>query len=362
MDKYKKDILLTGIVIIGILFLLGTGLSYFYLSYDAFEHKGGTRLVIRVVTDEAVTQQLDRNALSILQELKSKDISLDSSLRGEGFSIDVNGINLQERQTALGFLNETFGQSYEIRSMITQGKADFRLSLKESEIHNIRESAVRQTMNTIRRRLSEFGISKPRLRLQDENNRENQDQIVVEFPSVEDPGRLKSLIGNTAQLKICLVKKEGGGPFSSIEDAYEANSEALDEYRILSYIGDPGRGAAPEYMVVRKDPVITGNDFKKVRPSRDSNGNPAVAFYLKSEGSELFARTTSEHIGENLAIILDDKVYSYPTIQARISGEGIITGNFTRQAANDLALLLSTGALPASIQILQESYVPPAGD
>ena len=105
MDKYKKDILLTGIVIIGILFLLGTGLSYFYLSYDAFEHKGGTRLVIRVVTDEAVTQQLDRNALSILQELKSKDISLDSSLRGEGFSIDVNGINLQERQTALLEIN-----------------------------------------------------------------------------------------------------------------------------------------------------------------------------------------------------------------------------------------------------------------
>ena len=362
MDKYKKDILLTGIVIIGILFLLGTGLSYFYLSYDEFEHKGGTRLVLRVATDEAVTQKLDRDAFSILQELKSKDISFDSSLRGEGFFIEVNGINLQEEQAVLGFLNKIFGQSYEIRSMIAQGKADFLLSLKESDIHNIREFAVRQTMDTIRRRLSELGISKPRLRLHDENNQENQDQIVVEFPSVDDPGRLKSLIGNTAQFKLCLVKKEGGGPFSSIEAAYEANSEALDEYQILRYVGDSGRGAAPEYMVVRKDPVITGNDFKKTRPSTDKNGRPAVSFFLKAEGANLFSRVTADHIGESLAIILDDKVYNYPTIQARISNEGIITGNFTRQAANDLALLLSTGALPASIQILQESYVPPAGD
>jgi preprotein translocase subunit SecD len=239
---------------------------------------------------------------------------------------------------------------------------DFQLLLKESNIHNIRESAVRQTMDTIRRRLSEFGIAKPRLRLHDEINQENQDQIIVEFPSVDDPERLKSLIGNTAQLKLCLVKKEGGGPFSSIEAAYEANSGALDEYQILSYIGDSGRGAPAEYMVVRKDPVITGNDFNKVRPSTDSNGRPAVSFFLKAEGANLFSRATADHIGENLAIILDDQVYNYPTIQGQISDEGIITGNFTRQAANDLALLLSTGALPASVQVLQESYVPPVDD
>jgi|GEM_PF-2284271 len=362
MDKYKKEIMITGVVITGVLFLLGTGISYYFLSYDEFEHKGGTRLVLRVVTVEAITQELDRDALSILHELKSKDISFNSSRRGEGFFIDLIGINPKGEQTVFVFLTNTFGQSYEIHRSITQGKVDFRLSLNESDIRNIRESAVRQTMNTIKRRLSEFGVAKPRMRIQEEDNQEHKDQIIVEFPSVDDPERLKSLIGNTAQLKLCLVKKDGGGPFPSIEAAYEANRDTLDEYQILSYVGDSEQGAPLQYMVVRKDPVITGNDFNKVRSSRDQNGAPAVDFFLKSEGSELFAHVTAEHIGEHLAIIIDEKVYSYPIIQTRISDQGMITGKFTQQEANDLALLLSTGALPASVQILRESYVPPVND
>jgi preprotein translocase subunit SecD len=319
--------------------------------------QGGIHLVLQVVTDEALNQELDQDALSISQSLKSKDVVFDSSRRGEGLFIEVDGVDEAGEEEASDFLNDTYGRSYDIQSRVTEGKTNFTLSFRESDVRNLRESTVRQAMETVRRRVDEFGVSEPSLQLYGESGGEIQDQIIVELPGVDDPERVKKLLKNTAQLKLCLVKKDGGGPFSSIEAAYEANSEALDDYQILSYIGDSGRGAAPEYMVVRKNPVITGKDLKKARPSTDKNGRPAVSFFLKAEGANLFSRATADHIGENLAIILDDRVYNYPTIQARISDEGIITGNFTQQAANDLALLLSTGALPASLKILDEHSV-----
>ena len=319
--------------------------------------QGGIHLVLQVVTDEALNQELDQDARSISQSLKTKEIAFDSSRRGEGFFIQVSGIDSAGEKAAREYLDDTYGRSYEIGSRVTEGKTDYTLSFRKSDIRTTRESTVRQAMETVRRRVDQFGVAEPSLQLYGESGEDIQDQIIVELPGVDDPERVKSLIGETAQLKLSLVKKSEGGPFSSIEAAYEANKDVMDEYQILSYVGDSDRGAAAQYMVIRKDPVITGNDLKKARASSDGNGAPAVSFFLKSEGSELFARATADHIGENLAIVLDDKVYSFPTIKGKISDEGQITGSFTQQEANDLALLLSTGALPASLKILDERSV-----
>ncbi len=319
--------------------------------------QGGIHLVVQVVTDDALNQELNQDAGAISRELKSKEIAFDASRRGNGYSIDVTGIDSAAAGEVRDLLNDEYGGSYLVQSKVTEGKTDYTLTLRDAEIRTMRESTVRQAMETLRRRVDAFGVSESSLQLYGESGEDVQDQIIVELPGVDDPERVKEILRDTAQLELRLVKKQNGGPFPSIEAAYEANPGAFDEYDILRVARNAREGGPPEYMVVRKDSVITGKDLKKARPSTDSNGAPAVSFYLKSEGAQLFERATREHIGDNLAIVLDDEVYSYPTINDTIRDQGIITGSFTQQKANDLAMLLSTGALPASLKILDERSV-----
>ncbi|MBN2242867.1 MAG: protein translocase subunit SecD [Acidobacteria bacterium] len=319
--------------------------------------RGGIHLVIQVVTDDALNQELDQVALAISRELKSNDIAFDSSRRGEGYFISVRGVDAAGESEARDFLDDMYGGSYEIQSRAAEGKTDFTLAMRASEIRSMRESTVRQAMQTLRRRVDAFGVAEANLQQYGTSGEDVEDQIIVELPGVDDPDRVKEIIKDTAQLELRLVKKTNGGPFSSIEAAYEANPGAFEEYEILRFSRDARGGGPAEYLVVRKDSVITGKDLKKARPSADGNGAPAVSFFLKAEGAELFERATREHIGDYLAIVLDDEVHSYPQINDTISSEGIITGSFTQQEANDLALLLSTGALPASLKILDERSV-----
>jgi preprotein translocase subunit SecD len=112
-----------------------------------------------------------------------------------------------------------------------------------------------------------------------------------------------------------------------------------------------------QYLIVSKTPVITGKDLKTTRRSIDSNGRPCVVFFLTEEGAKRFGWATEHHIGEKLAIVLNNVVSSAPTINERIESEGIINGQFTEQAAEDLALLLRTGALPAPLRILEDREI-----
>ena len=125
----------------------------------------------------------------------------------------------------------------------------------------------------------------------------------------------------------------------------------------MPYREERGAQGQLEYLVVSKIPVITGKDLKTARRTADSNGAPAVGFYLTAEGTKLFSRATEQHVGERLAIVLDNVVSSAPVIQERIGSEGIIHGRFTVQQAEDLALLLRSGALPASLRVLEERNV-----
>jgi preprotein translocase subunit SecD len=154
------------------------------------------------------------------------------------------------------------------------------------------------------------------------------------------------------------VKKDQSEPYSSVESAVTASGGKIaDGYEILPSREDRGEQRQLEYLIVSKVPVITGKDLKTARRSTDSNGGPAVGFFLTSDGSRLFARATEQHVGEKLAIVLDNVVSSAPVINERIESEGIIHGRFTIQQAEDLALLLRSGALPASLKVLHEQSV-----
>jgi preprotein translocase subunit SecD len=322
--------------------------------------KGGIHLVLQVVTDDALNQELFQDAERISQELKSKTIPFASSKKGNGYSVELVGIDSARSSEVRIYLDSTYNRKYTVRSSNSAegGKTNFSLALSASYIRETRESTVRQALETIRRRVDALGVTEPSLQIYGESGKDIQDQIIVELPGVDDPDRVKSLIENTAQLELRLVQKDKGGPFSSIESAVEANGGKIpDEFQILPYREDHGDQSQLQYLVVSKISVITGKDLKTAQTTSDNSGSAAVKFFLTSDGSKLFARATEQHVGERLAIVLDNAVSSAPVINERIESEGIIHGRFTAQEADDLALLLRSGALPASLKILHDQSV-----
>lgn len=317
--------------------------------------KGGIHLVLQVMTDEALNQELLQDGEAISRELRSKNIPFESSKKGAGYSVEVTGVDASRLNEARAFLESRFKHRYEIRSKGADGKTDFTLALLSSYVRETRESTVRQALETIRRRVDDLGVTEPTLQIYGRSDQEIEDQIIVELPGIDDPERVKSLIENTAQLELCLVKKTDGGPFPSIEAAVQANGGYISEdYRILPEAGDQGQ---VQYLVVSKIPVITGKDVKTARRGQDANGAPLVNFFLNAEGADRFGEATGRHIGENLAIVLDNVVKSAPVIRGKIEAEGVIEGRFSVQEAEDLALLLRSGALPASLKVLEERTV-----
>jgi preprotein translocase subunit SecD len=320
--------------------------------------KGGIHLVLKVVTDDALKQELFQDAERISQELKTKNIAFSSSKKGNGYSVEIAGVDSAGANEARQYLESTFDRKYSLKSMTVEGKTTFSLTLMGSYLRETRESTVRQALETIRRRVDALGVTEPSLQIYGESGQDVQDQIIVELPGVDDPDRVKSLIENTAQLELRLVKKDQSTRFSSIDSAVAASGGKIaDGYEILPYREDRGEQSQLQYLIVSKAPVITGKDLKTARKGTDSNGRPNVQFFLTSGGSRLFALATEQHIGEQLAIVLDNVVTSAPVIQSRIESDGVITGQFTAQAADDLALMLRSGALPASLKVLHEQTV-----
>ncbi len=319
--------------------------------------KGGIHLVLQVVTDDALNQELSQDAERIATELRSRNIQYSSSKKGPGMSVEVEGVDSARDKDVRAFFDQLYSRKYTVRSTVEEGKTNYTLNFQPGYMRETQESTVRQALETIRRRVDALGVSEPTLQIYGGSNQTVQDQIIVELPGIDDPERVKSLIENTAQLELRLVKKENGGPFPSIEAAVKANDGKIpDGYEILPYREDRDDNQL-QYLVVSTSSVITGKHLKNARRSTDNTGAPAVAFYLNSEGAELFSNATGQHIGDRLAIVLDKTVMSAPTIQDKIGAEGIIHGRFTVQQAEDLALLLRSGALPASLRVLEERSV-----
>jgi preprotein translocase subunit SecD len=302
--------------------------------------------------------ELTQDAERIAADLKSKNIPFTSAKRTAGLDIEVSGVGSGRENEARAYLESAYNREYTIRSRTTEGATIYTLSLLPSVVRQMKESTVRQALETVRRRIDAIGVTEPTLQIYGGSGQDVQDQIIVELPGIDDPERVKDLMQNTAQLELRLVKQDGGGPFTSIESAVQASGGKIPEgWEILPYRDDRSQGGQLEYMVVNTAPTITGRDLKTARRSQDSNGLPAVGFYLNSQGADVFSRFSEQHIGDRLAIVLDKVVVSAPVINERLGADNIIHGQFTVQQAEDLALVLRSGALPASLRILEERAV-----
>jgi preprotein translocase subunit SecD len=228
--------------------------------------------------------------------------------------------------------------------------------MRPNLVAQLREEAVNQALQTIERRVNELGVAEPIVARQGA-----ADQILVQLPGVTDVARAKEIIRSTALLELKLVEQ---GPFPSQEAAMQAvNNNLPPDMMIVSGAEDVAAtgGGTPStvYYIVRRVAPVTGRDLRNSRPTLDENNLPAVSFTLNQDGAARFGAFTEQNVGRNLAIILDNRVFSAPTIQSRISDEGRIVGSFTQQEAQDLSLVLRTGALPAPMDFLEERTVGP---
>jgi preprotein translocase subunit SecD len=225
--------------------------------------------------------------------------------------------------------------------------------MKPNVVVNRRSEAVAQALQTIERRVNEFGVSEPVVAAYGSAG----DQIVVQLPGVTDVNRAKNLIKNTSLLEIKLLE---GGPASDEASLLTSHGGKVpDDMLVVPGVsGDPANPARMFYLV-RKVSAITGRDLRNAKPTLDELNLPAVSFTLNNEGAAKFSRVTGENVGRQLAIILDGLVQSAPRIESRIEREGRITGSFTQQEAADLSLILRSGALPASLTPLESREVGP---
>src|SRR6476660_1843315 len=259
----------------------------------------------------------------------------------EGSNFDQAVDKLRELSQPLGGILNTTGQrSLDVR---TEPGNLVRLTVTEPAlVERIRQS-VEQSIQIIERRVNELGTVEPLIQ------RQGADRILVQVPGLQDPTELKRVLGPTAKMEFRMVDSTVS-PDQAQQGRVPADSEVLMSEQ------------SPKVpYVIKKQILVSGGDLTDAQPGFDQRTNePIVNFKFNSSGSRKFAQATSENVGVPFAIILDNKVISAPVIREPITGgQGQISGSFTVQAANELALLLRAGALPAPMTVIEERTVGP---
>jgi preprotein translocase subunit SecD len=315
--------------------------------------KGGVHLVLRVNTDDALRLETETSAERVREDADTAGIKGITVKAISPTEFQATGV--PPAQDAL-FTQTAASVS---ASFNRQGGAEgtYTFVMKPNVAVDLARSTVTQAQQTIERRVNELGVTEPLIALQGSSD----DQLIVELPGVTDVERAKSVIQSTALLELKLVEQ---GPAPTKEALLQAtNGQEPPNTEVLPGIeGHPGAGERPEpvFYLVRKVPIITGRDLRSAKEGPDSFSQPAVHFSLKPDAATKFAKVTSENINHRLAIVLDHVVVSAPNIEGRIADEGQISGGFTSvQDAEDLALKLRSGALPASLTYLQQQTIGP---
>ncbi len=307
--------------------------------------KGGVQLVMRVETDDALRVKTEQDSGRLQEELKRRGVPATVAI------VDVTTFRVEGVPTGQepAFRQAAEQESVDFeRSPGTGGSHTFRM--RPNTALRLREAAVAQARLTIERRVNELGVTEPSIAQQGDN------QILVQLPGVSDVDRAKQVIGSPGMLELKLVEQ---GPASSREDVLRTTGGVVPaNMEVLTGPGDAATGG-PSYYLLRRVAAVTGQDLRSARVQLDENSLPAVGFTLNSSGAAAFARVTGENIGRFLAIVLDKSVQSAPRINGRIAADGEIAGGFTQEEAADLALILNSGALPATLTYLQEQTIGP---
>tara|TARA_R110002096_G_scaffold4167_2_gene19704 strand:- start:1199 stop:2785 length:1587 start_codon:yes stop_codon:yes gene_type:complete len=316
----------------------------FYVPYRTvnlgLDLRGGSYLLLNVETDAVVRERVESLTDTVRSALRESRVRR-RNLRVEAQSVSFDLLDPSQTEEVRQLLRD------EDPTLLIETTPEGRvtLSLEEGDIEELRRSAVNQSIEIIRRRIDETGTREPIIQ------RQGDERIIVQLPGVEDPQRMKDVIGQTAKLTFHLA--------DTTTTPAEARQGALPAGSIILPAQDNRRqNEAAEYLV-RKRVIVGGESLVDAQPNFQ-DGQPVVSFRFDTVGAQKFGRATQQNVGKPLAIVLDGKVISAPVIRdAILGGSGIISGTFTTQEAQDLALLLRAGALPAPLTVLEERSVGP---
>ena len=344
--------------------------------------QGGLHLVLAAEVNEILQERLSRQGQEIKTELEKEGIK--SSFKSDTSSIFINLEKEGQLETATAWLKKSdFITNFQI--LKSQGK-EIKLSYYQSRVKKIKEDAIQQSIEVIRSRIDEFGVSEPVITAQGE------DRILVQLPGIEDSKRAKDLIQRTARLELAIVNQEFPPEkliplIQSSEKAggYSLNDKSISYRQYVKKINQDLKDQLPENsrLLFEKAPSaltiqagsipylvdmnqsVQGSLLEDASVAFDPDtNNPLVSFRFQPEGRKLFSELTGRSIGKPLAVILDGVVKSAPTVQSRISDRGQIslgTGNYESvlEEANMIATSLRAGALPANLYQLEEKTVGP---
>lgn len=325
--------------------------------------QGGIHLVMEVDEDRAVEIALDRTVVSLQDLLVEKKIPVESVKRTGLNRITINFQNPELKDQIRKLIDDypTFTEAE------SAGSSDTLIwDLRDTEIKRIKDSAINQALETIRNRIDQFGVAEPLVQ------RQGLKQIVVQLPGVKDPKRAKDLIKETAllefkmldednQLKLDLPARVPKDREADVLKQAEAKLPEGDQILFERVVEkDTGREYRIPY-VVKKRVMLTGDVLSDARVAIGQFNDPYVSITFDAKGGKEFDRITGENVKKRMAIVLDNSIYSAPVIQERITGgRAQITGTFSTQEANDLAIVLRAGALPAPLRIIQDLTVGPS--
>jgi len=324
--------------------------------------KGGSHLVLQVQVQDAAKANADQTIENMRDALKSANIIVagfdrnDPQTLQETDSIQINVHGVDQAKTQQ--FRSLVADKYPDWTLTPLNSTDYKMNMKPSALVELKRNTVAQERDTIERRVNALGLTEPTV--QDYGASDTQSEILVELPGVDDPARVKELIGSAAQLKIVEVKNEG--PWKTREEALAAKGGILPlNTEILEWPAGVGSGSGGFYLVSRT-PVITGQDLRNARAAADSDSAARfeVNFTLSQDGGRRFGAFTGANIGNKLAVVLDNQITSVATIQSKIDDSGRINGLASQQEAADLSLKLRTGALPAGIKYEQERTIGPS--
>ncbi|MBF0284035.1 MAG: protein translocase subunit SecD [Magnetococcales bacterium] len=308
--------------------------------------QGGLYLLLRVEADKAVEQTVENWVDEVRGELRKEKIAVKGVERS---GPDALTVKLSD-QGDPGQVQAVLGKMYPHLKMESE-PGIVRLQLKEKEAKEIRQFAVEQSIQTIRSRIDQFGVAEPTIQ------RQGEERILVQLPGLKDPSRAKALIGRTARLEFKMVDEKG--------DMAAAMAGKVPPGDVILYSEAPAKGkngknVGKQPYLLKKRTVISGDLLTDARVNYDQFNEPYVSITFNRQGARKFEQLTGEHVGERMAVVLDNTVYTAPVIREKIGGgKAQITGSYTTEEAHDLAIVLRAGALPAPVSILEERTVGP---
>lgn len=351
-----KTFLILATCLIGIIFAVPT-----FLSEEALDSmpgwfprerinlgldlQGGSHLLLEVDLKSAFKDQLGFVVEDVRKTLRREKLGY-LNLRVKGDAVVFTLRNPSEASRVLSVLKKM-----DRRLEITQGEgAEISLKFKEEAIQEAQKNILSQSIEIVNRRINEIGTREPNIQ------RQGDDRIIVQLPGLKDPSRVKRLLGETAKMTFRLLHPEHYSA-SSLQGSTPAGAQILPNDEKRKNVASGG----PDAFVVLKRILLSGEHLIDARVNINNQTNaPEVAFTLSTQGGRKFAEITQKNVGRHLAIVLDGKVISAPRINGPIpGGSGVITGQFSVQEANDLALLMRAGALPAPLTVIEERTVGP---